>query len=146
MTNHLAYLFLLLSSCATSEHRDAVAPTAERTCVGESTAAPDLVREVAESTLALRATITAVHATTAPRDATDTAAVAIGHGDASGFAGTDITELGDTWGSTLTIRLKTDLPVGATAYFFARLESYNGGQLRVGEVSRRPARADLDAE
>jgi hypothetical protein len=129
-----------------SEHRDAAAPTPVRACVGDTNVTPELVREVAESSFAFRATITQVHAKTLPDDV-DPANLVVARVDAIGFAGSDITELRDTWGSTLTIDLKTaDLPVGATAYFFTRLEAYNGGQLEVAEVGRVPARPDLGAE
>jgi hypothetical protein len=95
-----------------------------------------LIAQLDASSFIFRATVTAVHASTLPGPS-DTAKTVVAHIDAAAFTGLEIQELGGTWGTTVTVDLRTaNLAVGDSAVFATRVEEYNGGALALSEVTR----------
>src|SRR6185503_4053721 len=138
----------LLFFAACASHGSAPSPGPDAavalgpSCVGDAPAtglgaySSTLIAQMQAADLIFRATVTAVHAKTIP-DPVDTTSLVVAQVTATAYASQGIAELGSTWGNTLTIDLASaNLAVGATVFFLAQVETYNGGQLEVKEITR----------
>ncbi len=133
-------LVLLASGCGVSNPPAPAMPYAD--CIGDAPTTglgaydSQLIARIEDASFIFQATVTQVHAKTIP-DPIDTTHTVIAHVDSVAFSGNEIQQLGDTWGSSITIDLSgPDLAVGASVFVLASVEIYNGGALEVAEITR----------
>jgi hypothetical protein len=118
----------ILAACSSNKHSSPVDAAPQQLACGGGLGAYDstLVAQIDAASYVFAATVTAVQGTKV-----------VVHVDAVAYAGPDIAELNDTWGTTVTIDLQTgNLGVGARVFFLTQLSSYDARGLEVLELGR----------